>query len=272
LITLAAIAALFALSAPTANAATKIETVSSGPLTAQMTYKQVGFGWKNVRITILRNDTVLLDRAPSSICTYCVVWPGGGVEDTSVHALRLDATPEPEAIFDLYTGGAHCCLYSLIFRYDPATNTYVGLRHEWFNAGYRFFDPDKDGIPVLLTRDDRFAYKYESYAGSQYPPQIWSYDGTQLLDVTRQFPSLVRKSARSHRNKYNAGRGHTDVRAALAVYVADQCLLGDCSKGFDLVRKALARGYLSVENTGFGPGGRKFIRNLRGFLRQLGYL
>jgi hypothetical protein len=264
------VACVLALGAQAAPAAT--ETATSGPLTAQISYTKTGFGWKNVRIAITRNGIVLLDRKPNPICEFCIVWPGGGFEETSVHALNLDPGPEPEAVFDLYTGGAHCCLYSLIYHYDPATNSYIGLRHEWFNAGYRLFDPDGDGIPVFLTRDDRFAYKYESYAGSQYPPRIWRYDGTRLLDVTAEYTSIVRRSARGHLNKYKARRGRSDVRAVLAVFVADQCLLGDCSVGFDLARSALAKGYLGVQNTGFGPSGRKFIRNLRGFLHRLGYL
>ena len=249
------------------------ESATNGPLTAQISYSQGGsFVFKNVRITILRNGAVLLDRKPNPICGFCVVWPGGGGESDSVHALQLDSNPEPEAVFDLYSGGAHCCFYSLIFRYDPATNTYIGLRHEWFNAGYRFFDPEADGIPEFLSRDDHFAYKYASYVGSQYPPQIWRYDAGQLLDVTRDYPSLVRRSARKQLGNYNAGKGESDVRAALAVFLADKCLLGDCASGFEVVLAARRRGYLGKQFTDFGPSGARFVLNLRAFLFRRDYL
>ncbi|MGH2981414.1 MAG: hypothetical protein ACRDKV_05165, partial [Solirubrobacterales bacterium] len=223
LISLAAIAGLLAVPAPAASAAT--ETAASGPLTAQMSYKRAGLGWKNLRIAIVRNGATLLSQKPGRVCEFCgPVWPGGGgtPDSPSVHALQLDATPEPEAVFDLYSGCAHCCWYSLIFRYDPATSTYLGLEHHWFNAGYRFFDPEKDGIPEFLSRDDSFAYKYASYAGSLYPPQIWRYVAGRMLDVTRQYPGIVRRSARGHRRLYRRGRGDTDVRAALAAYAADK--------------------------------------------------
>jgi hypothetical protein len=266
---LAASAALLAAAVPSAGAAT--ETATSGAVTAQMSYKELDFGFKNVRISITRNGVVLLDRKPGASCEFCLVWPGGGFAGDSVRALPLDADPEPEVIFDLFTGGAHCCLYSLIYRFDPATNSYTALRHDWFNAAYVLFDPEADGIPEFRTRDDRFAYKYASYAGSQYPVQVWRYAGGQMLDVTTSYPSLVRKNIKFQRRDFNRRKGRSDVRAPLAALAADYCLLGNCAKGFAIVREARRDGYLKKRLVEFKPAGAKFVRNLRGFLKRLGY-
>ena len=271
--------ALLVASASSAAAKVKTETATSGPLTAEMSYNQQGFsGFNNLRIKIVRNGSTLLDeKAPppggqtGPPCNSCSAFPAGGGETTSVHALRLDADAEPEAIFDLYTGGAHCCFYSLIYRYDAASNSYLPLEHDWFDAFYRLIDPDGDGIPVFLSRDDRFAFKYSAYAFSRYPPQVWRYDAGQMLDVTSQYPTIVRRNAKSQLQSYNRGKGHRDVRAALAAFVADKCLLGSCGDGFDLVRAAKQKGFLADRFTEFGPSNGRFVKNLRRFLGRLGY-
>jgi hypothetical protein len=271
--TLACLAIAGALSVSPALAQAKTETATDGPLTAQISYSEGGnLAFTNVRIQIFRNGVLLLDRKPNRICEFCVVWPASGGITQSVRAEQLDSNAEPEAIFDLYTGGAHCCFYSLIYRYDPATNTYTGIRHDWLDAYYRLVDLDADGFPEFLTRDDRFAYKYASFVGSKFPPQIWSYESGVMLDVTREFPALVRRSARNHLNQYRSGKGEIDVRAALAAFAADKCLLGNCKGGFALVRVARRQGFLAERFTEFGPSGGKFVRNLRDFLSRLGYL
>jgi hypothetical protein len=271
LVGLLVISALLLVSAPAAKAATESATYAN--LTAQLSYTGSSFNAKNLGIAIIRNGSVLLDQQPQPICNFCDVLPGGFGDRPSVHAVQLDATPDPEAVFDLYTGGAHCCFYSKIFRYEPATNAYIGLTHEWFNAGYRFIDPENDGLLEFRTRDDRFAYKFAAFAFSQYPPQVWRYRAGQMLDVTRQYQAIVRQSAREQRRKYRRLKGRADVRAILAAYVADQCLLGSCSRGFMLVREARRRDYLGKQSRyEFGPHGGKFVRRLRSFLHNTGYL
>lgn len=261
------------LGGPISPAGAVIESATSDGLTAQVSYTSGGpYGVKNVRITIIRNGVVLLDEAPEPICNYCSVVPENFGQHSPAHAVQLDSSPDPEAVFDFFTGGAHCCTYSLIYRYDAATNAYIPLEHDWFNAGYRFIDPENDGIPEFLTRDDRFAYKYAAYAFSQYPPQVWRYDSGQMVDVTRLYPAIVTQKAAGEHRKYRRIKGRGDIRAILAAYVADQCLLGDCASGFNLVRSAKRHGYLHKAELGFGPTGAKFIHRLRTFLVRLGYL
>ncbi len=257
---------------PIASAGAAQESATNDGLTVQMSYTESSFNAKHVRVTIIRNGVVLLAEEPGPSCNFCEVFPGGFGQRSSVHAVQLDASPDPEAVFDIFTGGAHCCSYSLIYRYDAATNAYIGLKHDWFNAGYRFTDPENDGVLEFLTRDDRFAYKFAAYAFSQYPPQTWRYSVGQMLDVTRQYPAIVQQSSSSQRRKYRTRRGHSDIRAILAAYVADRCLLGDCSPGFRLVRKAKRHGYLDNREAGLGPSGARFVGRLRTFLHRLGYL
>lgn len=267
------IAALVGLAIAPAAASAAQETATNGGLTVQMTYTGSGaYGTKNVRLKIIRNGVVYLDQEVDPGCEFCSV-PGGFGQRSSVHAVQLDASTDPEAVFDLYTGGAHCCFYSLIYRYDLGTDAYVGLRHDWFNAGFRFIDPEDDGLLEFLSRDDRFAYLFASYAGSQYPPQIWRFDAGEMIDVTRQYPGRVKKNAAMQRRKYRKRKGEGDVRAILAAFVADKCLLSDCAGGFKLVRKAKRQGFLKKGLGGLGGAtGAEFVKRLRRVLDRFGYL
>ena len=58
---------------------------------------------------------------------YKDYWPGGVVDDSSVDVRDLDGDGEPEVLVKLYSGGANCCLSSLIFRYRAASNDYTSV-------------------------------------------------------------------------------------------------------------------------------------------------
>ena len=122
----------------------------------------------------------------------------------------LDGNGEAEVIADFYTGGAHCCLFSQIYRYTGSR--YVPLRHMWGDPSYALRDLNADGLPELVSMDDRFAYAFTSYAGSALPVQAWRYRAGHMTDVTRSFPALVRKNAAMlwkdyERQPYGGGPG-----------------------------------------------------------------
>ncbi len=100
----------------------------------------------------------------------------------------LDADDEPEVVFDTYTGGAHCCLQSRIFRYRPATRSYAGTFHSWADVGYRLRSVDGDSRPEFVSADARFAYAFTAFAASFFPIQIWQYERGRVIDRTRSFP------------------------------------------------------------------------------------
>ena len=109
----------------------------------------------------------------------------------------LDGDGEPEVMVELDSGGAHCCAWTRVYRYDAAQGSYVPLAHFWGNASSRptIADVDGDGRPEFISTDDRFAYDFNGYAGSVRPIQIWSYAHGQFRDVTRLHPQLVRQDA-----------------------------------------------------------------------------
>jgi len=268
------VAAALLLGVP-AGASAAVESAQLGSTAAQFSYDQSGSGvfqFSNLRVKILRNGVAFVDQPPAGYPSFPAgaglegVGPAYGGQAPSVHVLQLDSTPDPEIVVDLFTGGAHCCFYSQIFSFSPGGNVYTSIVQDWLDQGYMFKDLDGDGISEFSSRDGRFAYAFGSFAASAFPPQIFKFSNGQMLDVTRQFPAIIRNDLGRQKRQWKKVRTKFDARPPLAAYTADQCLLGTCSKGFNLVNKSIKRGDKFVG----GPG--KFPGKLRKFLRKEGYL
>ena len=117
------------------------------------------------------------------------------------------------------------------------------------------------GVPEFSAFDERFVYEYTAYVFSSAPIQIWSYHQGSLVDVTRDYPALIEKSAATNLGYYNKGRGQkdVDVRSYVAAYVADQYLLGDPAEAQRLLELALKRGDLGDKSLLGLPAGTRFV-------------
>jgi hypothetical protein len=277
------VAALLAAAvfAPVATAEVHQETATAsspgGEVRADFTYDKVSdFEYKDVRIKITRGGAVLLDALVPAPCDECPVSPAGLGDETNP-ALRLrdlNGDGEPEALIDLYTGGAHCCTYTQLYGYDAAGNRYRRFKQAWGDYGYELIDLDGNGTPELRSADWRFAGAFTAYAASGSPLQIWSYSGGKLKDVTRKYRSLVKKNLKEWLRLYRKWRDDKDtpeVRGFLAAYVADKYLLGQGDTAFDLVYSAYRRGDLNPPREFGGSRGKGYISELRKFLRKWGY-
>ena len=251
----------------------KSETASSGAVTATLTYDIGSYPLDatNVRIAITRAGATLLDTAVPDPCNSCAVVPAGLSSGSSSLTIRdLDGDGEPEVLFDMYTGGAHCCSNTWIYRFTGSS--YSGTPAIWGDVGYTLADLDGNGVPELRSLDDRFAYAFTDYADSAFPPMIFSFKAGVLTDVTRNFPALVKKDAARQLRLYRKYRHSRDVRGVVAAYVADKYLLGRAAGGRRFLAVALKRHDLK----GFGrgdtwPRNGAYVRALKKFLRRNGY-
>jgi hypothetical protein len=106
------------------------------------------------------------------------------------------------------------------------------------------------------------------------PIQIWSYDHGRFQDVTRRFPSYVRRDAAGdlaplpeYRGKRNgAGRG------ILPAWAADEYLLGRGAVVWPTLERAREHGYLATTAGDTPRDPAAYIRALRRLLRRTGYI
>lgn len=186
----------------------------------------VGLCLETAELTILRQGQVRLaqdlevaygDPSGLALCNL-----------SDLRVLDLDGDGEAEVLLKNFSGGAHCCFASLIYGYDAEAQTYRAVTQAWGNGDFELRDLDlaTDGgsenpVPEWLSRDDRFAYRFASYAASRYPLQIWRYQDRQLQDVTRAYPEQVYGDA------YGLWREYGELRQRLPLPPADAPLSSD---------------------------------------------
>jgi hypothetical protein len=245
---LTAVLAAAALAFPAAAAA-DTQQASLGAVTATISWTPADANGppRDLRSSISRAGQTLVDEAVNA--GGPAPWTGGR---QAVTVTDLDGDGEPEVIVDAYTGGAHCCTVSRIYRF--ASGVYAALDHDWANQVYRLSDLNGDGRPEFISADDAFSYAFGSYAESRWPLLILAYRSGHLRDVTRRFPGRVRRDMAGHRLLFlNKGS-----RPALAAYAADLHRLRRHREARRVVRKAGV--------------GKRFRRNLNKLLRRGGYL
>jgi hypothetical protein len=250
-----------------------VVAADAGPVHAELTYREYDGNVTDAELTLSRTGEPVVTDSVAEACRSCF---GLLISERPLKARDLDADGEPEVVLDLYTGGAHCCLYSWIYRYLPDEGRYVRTRHDWGNVGYTLEDLGRDGRLELRSADDRLAYAFSCYACSWFPPRIWRYDAGRMVDVTRLFRGVVRGDARRAWRRYLALRDDDeyDVRAILAGYAADRALLGEFDAAWRQLLAAKRRGDLEEPGEGkaIWPEGSRYLKQLRRFLEDAGYL
>lgn len=251
-----------AIATPASAAALKSKSAHSGSVAATISWQGAQFmEAKHVRLRITRSGQVALDTTRFGLDL-----------PQAIKARDLDANGEPEVIVDFYTGGAHCCSFSRLYRYTGST--YVSLRHLWGDMDYRLNDLDRDRMAEFVSADDRFAYVFTAYASSAFPIQIWDYGAGKMTDVTRHYPAQIRKDAASLWKGYLEQRAsnYPDVRGILAAWLADEYLLGRQAQGWakmrDLNRQGVFRG---IAGDDIWAQGDAYLARLKKFLRKNGY-
>jgi hypothetical protein len=252
---------LFAASLAIGAASSTVKTLTarSGSVKATITYTPAQFlEAKNVRVKITRGGTTAFNKPLSSLS-----------RPTALRARDLNRDGEPEILADFYTGGAHCCNYTLLYRYNG--KTYSSIRHIWGDLSYRLKDFNGDGITDFLSGDDRFAYKFTSYAGSAFPIRMWTYHRGTLIDVTRTYPALVAADATTQWKSYlDAEKApDADPRGILAAWTADQYLLGKKVEALGKLNTLAQQGKLTGDT--IWPTGENYVNALKKFLVKLGY-
>lgn len=261
---------------PSAGASSQqSETAVSGSVSATVTYRstrQRGPSSYRVSLTVERGGK----RAYSGpVPPFTPRWVDNqplrlafGRTSRTITVINLNGR-EPEIVLNFWGGGAHCCFWSRVYRWDRRQLTYDSFPHFWGNVGYSPERLSGDKHVELVTADNRFAYVFTSYAGTGFPIKILDYRRRRLVNATRSYPAAIVRDAAQQLKYFRKNlREHFEVRGLLAAWVADEALLGRSRAAFSWLNR-----HKSVLVGHSDPGSaQSYIRHLRNFLEKTGYL
>jgi subtilisin-like proprotein convertase family protein len=238
---------------------------------AALSYRESNDVYRGLRLRISRRGRTLFDAPPRRVHP-CACPNDGPVGGGAVRVRDLDRDGEPEVLVDFYSGGAHCCFYTDVYRYVARSRTYRPTVGYWGDLSPKLVDLGLDGRPEFRTGDDRFAYAFTAFAASAFPVRILRFDHGRFVDVTRRFPRFVRGDAAELYALYRSQLRSSayDVRGILAAWLADRYSLGRGRAGWRVLDRAERRGELGRRPDPW-PVGKAYLRKLRAFLGRTGY-
>jgi hypothetical protein len=267
--------AVLALSLASGSLALAAETVrqlhaSAGAVAATVLYDHDASNavspYTNLRIEIARDGKTLYDAAVQNSACGHLCWPN---LPSALEVLDVEHDGEPDVLLNLYSGGAHCCNVTEVFRYAPARRDYRSLTHVWGDPGYRLGRLDGSAAYEWITDDDRFAYEFAAFAFSGLPLEILRLRGGVFEDVTRDYPALVRVDAATQWKYYLANRSGATGLGFLAAWAADEANLGQAARVVSALAE-LERAH-ELRSEPDWSAGAKFVSSLEAFLRKTGY-
>jgi hypothetical protein len=272
-----ALLAFLLLCAPaSAQVAAGSKTQTEGQVTATLSWQKGEVFAEHPHLQIVRAGAALFDQNLEDGCKACNYLSD---RDTALTIRDLDGDSEPEVLVDTFSGGAHCCTITPIYRWDGEGGVgYRRLTGFFGNVGYSLDDLDKDGRPEFVTADDSFAYEFAAYAYSAFPLLVLEYGTdrsgkTALRDVSTGYSSLIEEEVAGFRKDIPKYRKDGDPRSVIAAYVADLYRLGRKQQANTYLNSALRRGLLKSPEPGpdIWPTQRKYIRELKKFLKKHRY-
>jgi hypothetical protein len=223
------------------------ESVTSGAVTATLSWSGDSFNTQGAKLTITRSGAVAFSQAiPKVICDGCVLL-GSGSDDVRINDLNGDG--EPEVVVIGWSGGSGCC--TLVGIWDFAAGTYREMDIDDLTAGFNLDDLDGDGADEIVSQDVRFNVFFNNRADELYPPQILHWlvqDGQPIIvDVTdRKFAAPFRQNAADAKRRFSRlHRANPSARGWVATYVADQIVLGKRSTGLRELDRQVKRKIVS---------------------------
>jgi hypothetical protein len=210
-----------------------------------------------------------------------------GSPNSILQIVELDpSNPYPEVLLSTFTGGAHCCNDTRVLTSDASGKYWSEVKLGLSDGGTGFAsDPLRIGRNVIVGRDDRFLYRFASYADSWAPKRVWQLNGSMFVDVSHlpEYRPIHRKSL-GNMSSWFSQRNHEAPNGFLAAYVANKSLVGELFDGWDrmLLRYDPNEKWgLSLCAAGYYDNGTckakeivfdSYPQALRAFLIETGYL
>lgn len=144
----------------------------------------------------------------------------------------LDSDGIAEVVVQNYSGGAHCCTNTVIYSWQEGEFKSIETGYS-DGTGGAFEDLNNDGLSEFVSYDNRFLYRFSSYAGSYPPPRILTFQGGELTETTAQFPDVIRERITQIEEIFADASFNREQNGVLAGYVAMKSLVGEGEEGWD---------------------------------------
>jgi hypothetical protein len=249
-------ATLLAAMAVPASALAESVTVSSGGLTAKLTYTPGKFSMDtDVDIRITEGGNLLYSGPAAGDCgKSCQVVPN------PVSIVNLESG-SPDVVLEVSSGGAHCCFSDLVYSPASSGHWYTQTDYDLGNAGDKLVDLNHDGLSEFETADNSFAYRFSDYAESAMPIEVLAYAKHRFTNVTRQYPALIARDAKLWWGYYV--KDHDSGRVGLiAAWAADEWNLGQRTHALRVLAGEIGKGHITLQ----------FVNELTKFLIYHGYV
>ena len=226
--------------------------------------------YSQLRISISGGGHSRYSHPVHAVLCGAACWPAVGISSSPVlRVADIERNGSPDVLLNLYSGGAHCCFITQIYRYDARAGTYAVSQRDFFDAGARL--RTIAGRPVFVSADDRFAYEFAAFAFSGLPLQIWAFAGGRFRDVTDHYPALIATDARRQYAAFVANRHGGFGLGFIAAWAADEDRLGHSSHVARTLAAQLRGGALRSAGGLSWKSGSAFVAQLQRFLAKTGY-
>lgn len=196
--------------AVTLGSSTVVVSYSPGP----------NYGRSQTRIAVTRAGKILFDRSINDA-------------PLSVALIGAHTTRNPLVIVKTSSGGAHCCISSLVIDTESETDVHVRT-DSWGDGDFniRAGTPTKD--PVLVGGEAVNPYVFGPFSGTAFVVKIVRYAHGDLVDAAKLYPDIVVADARRHLADYlHEGNGNRPIgKSSLVAYMVDMCRIGRCDEGW----------------------------------------
>jgi hypothetical protein len=270
------VAALFGVVAVAAGAdgVTEASSISviSGSTAATLSYDHNASSappYSHLRLSISGGGHRLYSHPVEGVLCGSQCWPAVGIQgDPVLRVADIEGDGSPDAVLSLYSGGAHCCFITQVYRYDEPVGTYSVAQRDFGDAGAVL--RTIAARQVFVSADDRFAYSFAPFAFSGLPLRIWSFAGGHFADVTRSYPQLIEADAARQYRAFTRYRSQRLGLGFVAAWAADEDLLGHETLVARRLSSLRSAGALRSADS-VSQSGAAFVAELDQFLAATGY-
>jgi hypothetical protein len=248
--------------AQTQPAIAHTQTATAGDVTATLSWQGQDPLVKDLRLEIWQAGTVAYNQPVTSNACGSLCGPAGtSVSSKSVQVLDLSSNGELEVLVQLYSQGAHCCFVDQVFSPSAALGGYVMTQRNFENSDAALRDSNHNGQTEFVSANNAFAYEFTDFAESGMPIQIFKLISLKFVDVTRAYPSLIRKDANLWWHAYRRDPDSGRV-GLIAAWAADEYNLGRGRAASRTLAAQVSARRISA----------RFVKRLKSFLKRTGYI